>query len=65
VIALRPSKKLVSTSRDRKVATSFCEEMILSARWLCPDHKELDRGTLRAIIRAAGLGGEEFNKILY
>ncbi len=29
-----------------------------------PDHKELDRGTLRAIIRAAGLGLEEFKKLL-
>lgn len=25
-----------------------------------PDHKELDRGTLRAIIRQAGLSLEEF-----
>jgi predicted RNA binding protein YcfA (HicA-like mRNA interferase family) len=25
-----------------------------------PDHKELDRGTLRAIIRQAGLSVEEF-----
>ena len=29
-----------------------------------PDHKELDRGTLRAIIRQSGLGVEEFNKLL-
>ena len=29
-----------------------------------PDHKELDRGTLRAIIRQAGLGLEEFKKWL-
>lgn len=29
-----------------------------------PDHKELDRGTLRAIIRQAGLGVEEFVKLL-
>ena len=29
-----------------------------------PDHKELDRGTLRAIIRQAGLGLEEFGKLL-
>mgnify|MGYP000144435204 CR=1 FL=1 len=26
-----------------------------------PDHKELDRGTLRAIIRQAGLSVDEFN----
>jgi predicted RNA binding protein YcfA (HicA-like mRNA interferase family) len=35
----------------------FCQVVV-------PDHKELDRGTLRAIIRAAGLGVEEFNKLL-
>ena len=27
-----------------------------------PDHKELDRGTLRAIIRQAGLSIEQFNE---
>jgi predicted RNA binding protein YcfA (HicA-like mRNA interferase family) len=29
-----------------------------------PDHKLLDRGTLRAIIRQAGLGVDEFNDLL-
>ena len=29
-----------------------------------PDHKELDRGTLRAIIRQAGLGVDEFVALL-
>lgn len=29
-----------------------------------PDHKEIARGTLRAIIRAAGLTTEEFNRLL-
>ena len=29
-----------------------------------PDHKELDRGTLRAIIRQADLGVGEFIKLL-
>ena len=29
-----------------------------------PDHKELDRGTLRAILRAAGLTPEEFSELL-
>jgi predicted RNA binding protein YcfA (HicA-like mRNA interferase family) len=28
------------------------------------DHKELDRGTLRAIIRQAGLSVDEFNGLL-
>jgi predicted RNA binding protein YcfA (HicA-like mRNA interferase family) len=29
-----------------------------------PDHRELDKGTLRAIIREAGLGPDEFAKLL-
>lgn len=29
-----------------------------------PDHKELDRGTLRALIRGAGISVEEFSKLL-
>lgn len=29
-----------------------------------PDHKELDRGTLRAIIRQAGLSVDEFTSLL-
>ncbi|QQG40132.1 MAG: type II toxin-antitoxin system HicA family toxin [Candidatus Aenigmatarchaeota archaeon] len=29
-----------------------------------PDHKELDRGTLRAIIRQAGLTVEQFTDLL-
>jgi predicted RNA binding protein YcfA (HicA-like mRNA interferase family) len=29
-----------------------------------PDHKELDRGTLRAIIRQTGLGVDEFIRLL-
>jgi predicted RNA binding protein YcfA (HicA-like mRNA interferase family) len=29
-----------------------------------PDHKEIDRGTLRAIIRQAGLTVDEFRELL-
>jgi len=29
-----------------------------------PDHRELDRGTLRAIIRQAGMTVEQFNALL-
>jgi len=29
-----------------------------------PDHRELDRGTLRAIIRQAGINVDEFVKLL-
>jgi predicted RNA binding protein YcfA (HicA-like mRNA interferase family) len=33
------------------------------AQVLVPDHDELDRGTLRAIIRQAGLNVEEFLRL--
>lgn len=34
------------------------------AQVVVPDHKELDRGTLRAIIRQAGLSVTEFESLL-
>ena len=34
------------------------------AQVVVPDHKELDRGTLRAIIKHVGLQVEEFKKLL-
>ncbi len=34
------------------------------AQTVVPDHKELDRGTLRAIIRQTGLTVDEFVKLL-
>ena len=34
------------------------------AQLVVPDHKELDRGTLRAIIRQAHLTIDEFNDLL-
>ena len=34
------------------------------AQVVVPDHKELDRGTLRAIVRQAGLSVEEFSRLL-
>ncbi len=34
------------------------------AQVVVPDHKELDRGTLRAIIRQAGLSVDEFTNLL-
>ena len=34
------------------------------AQLVVPDHNELDRGTLRAIIRQANLTVEEFIKLL-
>ena len=34
------------------------------AQTTVPNHRELDRGTLRAIIRQTGLSVDEFNKLL-
>jgi predicted RNA binding protein YcfA (HicA-like mRNA interferase family) len=34
------------------------------AQLVVPDHKELDRGTLRAIIRQAGVAVDEFVRLL-
>ena len=34
------------------------------AQLVVPDHRELDRGTLRGIIRQSGLSAEEFRALL-
>ena len=34
------------------------------AQLVVPDHRELDRGTLRAIIRQAGISVEEFTRLM-
>ena len=34
------------------------------AQLVVPDHKELDRGTLRAILRQSGLTVDQFNALL-
>jgi len=34
------------------------------AQVVVPDHKELDRGTLRAVLRGAGLDVEEFISLM-
>ena len=34
------------------------------AQVVVPDHKELDRGTLRAILRQSGLTVDQFNALL-
>lgn len=34
------------------------------AQVVIPDHKELDRGTIRSIVRMAGLSIDEFVKLL-
>jgi len=51
------SRLLSQTTRrkphDSRRDDPFCQTVV-------PDHKELDRGTLRAIIRQAGLSVDEF-----
>ena len=39
-------------------------EKVAPAETTIPNHQELDRGTLRAIIRQAGLTVEEFTALL-
>jgi len=34
------------------------------AQTVVPDHREIDTGTLRAIIRQVGISVDEFNKLL-
>lgn len=34
------------------------------AQTVVPDHRELDRGTLRAILRQAGISPDEFRRLL-
>lgn len=34
------------------------------AQTVIPDHKEIDRGTLRAILRQTDLSVEDFNKLI-
>ena len=34
------------------------------AQVVVPDHKEIDRGTLRAILRQTGLSVEEFERLI-
>jgi predicted RNA binding protein YcfA (HicA-like mRNA interferase family) len=34
------------------------------AQVVVPDHKELDKGTLRGIIRSAGISVDEFTRLL-
>jgi len=48
----------------RRAATSFWCANLLPAQTTIPNHKELDRGTLRAIIRQTGLTVEEFVALL-
>ncbi|WP_341526458.1 type II toxin-antitoxin system HicA family toxin [Nostoc sp. UHCC 0302] len=47
-----------------KAVTSFCDEMNRLLKLSVPDHQELAKGTLRAIIRDADLSVEEFIALL-
>jgi hypothetical protein len=55
--------KLATRSIIKPVVTSFCG--IRRDVWLTvPNHRELAKGTLRALIREAGLTKEQFSELL-
>ncbi len=53
-------KSLVSTSNDKKGSHIILRKDNPFAQVVVADHKELDRGTLRAIIRQANVSVDEF-----
>jgi len=52
--------------RDRQKGSHIVLRQISypNRRLVVPDHKEIAKGTLRAIIKQAGLTVEEFNQLL-
>lgn len=52
--------------RDRQKGSHIVLRQISypNRRLVVPDHKEIAKGTLRAIIKQAGLTVEEFNRLL-
>ena len=56
----------IGYEKDRQKGSHIVMRQILypHRRIVIPDHKEVAKGTLRAIIRHAGLTVEEFSKLL-
>lgn len=50
--------------KNIKEAIGLYIEVLKEDKKFVPDHKTLDRGMLRAIIRGAGLTVNDFNKLL-
>lgn len=61
VVALAKTGFYVRRQRGSHIVLR-CDEPL--AQTVVPDHRELDAGTLRAIIRQAGLSVDEFLKLL-
>ncbi|MFH1246084.1 MAG: type II toxin-antitoxin system HicA family toxin [Candidatus Omnitrophota bacterium] len=61
--AIKALLKLGYYVRDRESSHIHLRHSFRQALTI-PDHKEIARGTLRAIIRAAGLTVEEFSRLL-
>ncbi len=58
--------KKVGYEKDRQRGSHVIARQLKAPhrRITIPDHKEIAKGTLRAIIRESGLSVEEFNKLL-
>lgn len=58
--------KKVGYEKDRQRGSHIIVRQLKAPhrRITIPDHKEIAKGTLRAIIREAGLSVEEFTKLL-
>ena len=61
-----PTSKRRSRDTSRPLSKTSCRSRRDNpfAQVVVPDHRELDRGTLRAILRQAGIGVEDFLKLL-
>jgi HicA toxin of bacterial toxin-antitoxin, len=59
----KPSVKLATRSIIKLGVISFCA-IRRGGRLTVPNHRELAKGTLRALIREAGLTKEQFAELL-
>ncbi len=61
---LRALEKVGFYLKRRESSHMILRRDVPFAQVVVPDHQELDRGTLRAIIRHAGLSLDEFVRLL-
>ena len=54
----------MSSTTNRAATSSFGKRLLTHRRLTVPDHDEVAKGTLRAIIRQAGVTVEEFKALL-
>ena len=62
--ASKPWKKQAFYWKRQESTHIILRRDVPFAQLVVPDHKELDRGTLRAIIRQAQISVDEFLKLL-